>query len=148
MKTYIGKITKLNTNQIFVFGSNTQGRHGKGAALDAVKNFGAIYGQSKGLQGKSYAIVTKDLTKKIHPSIKQSSIKYQIQDLYNFADENEDLEFLIVYNGKGTNLNGYTNLDMAKMFYKASLPEGFPKNIVFEKEFYNLILEYKTKSIF
>mgnify|MGYP006877977877 FL=1 len=67
-KTYSGMIDKLNSNQIFVFGSNTQGRHGKGAALTARNKFGAIYGQAEGLQGQSYAIITKDLTKTTHPS--------------------------------------------------------------------------------
>src|SRR5208283_2768202 len=33
IKTYSGKITKLKPNQIIVVGTNTQGRHGKGAAL-------------------------------------------------------------------------------------------------------------------
>ena len=42
--TYSGTITRLEQNQIFVFGSNTQGRHGKGAALTARTKFGAIYG--------------------------------------------------------------------------------------------------------
>ena len=46
--------------QIFVFGSNLAGRHGKGAALWARKHHGAIYGQGEGLQGTSYAIPTKD----------------------------------------------------------------------------------------
>ena len=63
MKVYKGTILKLKPNQIFVFGSNTQGRHGKGAALCAKERFGAIYGQAYGLQGQSYAIVTKELLK-------------------------------------------------------------------------------------
>ena len=46
-KTYTGMIDKLNENQIFVFGSNTEGRHGKGSALKAKNNFGAIYGKSE-----------------------------------------------------------------------------------------------------
>lgn len=45
---------------IFVFGSNLAGRHGKGAALFARRNHGAIYGQGVGRQGNSYAIPTKD----------------------------------------------------------------------------------------
>ncbi len=47
--------------QIFVFGSNRQGRHGKGSALEAVRRHGAVYGQPDGLQGNSYGIVTKEL---------------------------------------------------------------------------------------
>jgi len=47
-------------DKVFVFGSNLAGRHGKGAALFALKERGAIYGQGIGLQGDSYAIPTKD----------------------------------------------------------------------------------------
>ena len=47
-------------NEVFVFGSNLAGRHGKGAALHARQQHGAIYGQGVGLQGSSYAIPTKD----------------------------------------------------------------------------------------
>ena len=50
IKTYTGIIEKLEPNQIFVFGSNTEGRHGKGAAKIARDKFGAIYGQAEGLR--------------------------------------------------------------------------------------------------
>lgn len=39
-KTYSGMIQNLAPNQVFVFGSNTQGKHGKGAALTAKINLG------------------------------------------------------------------------------------------------------------
>lgn len=45
--------------RIFVFGSNLAGRHGKGAALHALKHHGAIYGVGYGIQGNSFAIPTK-----------------------------------------------------------------------------------------
>jgi hypothetical protein len=60
-------IKDLKENEIFVFGSNRQGRHGKGSALTARNKFGAIYGQSEGLQGQSYAIITKELRKEYQP---------------------------------------------------------------------------------
>lgn len=44
---------------VFVFGSNLQGRHGKGAALAAVREYGATYGVGVGRQGMAYAIPTK-----------------------------------------------------------------------------------------
>lgn len=138
MKTYKGEATKLKPNQIFVFGSNTQGRHGKGAALCARLNFGAKYGQAYGLQGQSYAIVTKDLTKYKHPSISSEHIIEQIKKLYLFAIENPKLEFIIAYSGTKTNLNGYSNQEMVDMFSEIEIP----KNIVFEYEFSKLI---KTK---
>lgn len=136
MKTYKGMITELQPNQIFVFGSNTEGRHGKGAALFAREKCGAIYGQAKGLQGRSYAIVTKDLTKDNNkPSISKSVIKIQIKNLYDIALRLPDTEFLIAYSGTGKNLNNYSNEEMADMFNFPVIPH----NIVFEEEFAKLI---------
>ena len=59
-------IKELKENEIFVFGSNRQARHGKGAALTARNKFGAIYGQSEGLQGQSYAIIKRNYEKSIN----------------------------------------------------------------------------------
>lgn len=53
------RITHLEPGQIFVFGSNYGGRHSKGAALDARRLYGAVYGVSEGLMGQSYGIPTK-----------------------------------------------------------------------------------------
>lgn len=135
MKTYKYPLTKLPSNGIFVFGSNTQGRHGMGAALTARILFGAKYGQAKGLQGNSYAIITKDLTKTIHPSINKDDILKQINALYNYADDNLHLNFYIAYSGKGLNLNSYTPKEMADMFNYFNIPV----NIVFEEEFAKLL---------
>lgn len=138
-KTYSGMIQNLAPNQVFVFGSNTQGRHGKGAALTAKNKFGAIYGEAEGPQGQSYAIITKDLTKNTHPSRTPEQIKEQIHNLYEYARENPDKEFLVAYSGKGANLNAYSNQEMADMFGS----EPIPNNIVFEQEFNKLIpIEY------
>ena len=134
-KTYEGQISDLEPNQIFVFGSNTQGRHGKGAALTAKNKFGAVYGMARGLQGSSYAIVTKDLTKSQHPSRTEEEIQAEIRGLYDFAMNNDNLEFIIPYNCNGSNLNFYSSEEMAKFFSIFDIP----KNIVFEKEFYKLI---------
>ena len=51
-------ITRLEDNEIFVFGSNLSGFHGGGAARTALDAFGAVWGQGVGLQGQSYAIPT------------------------------------------------------------------------------------------
>ncbi len=135
METYNGTIQNIDSNQIFVFGSNTQGRHGKGSALFAKNKCGAIYGQAKGLQGNSYAIITKDLTKYIHPSISEEFIIEQINELYEYANNNLDKEFIVAYSGVGSNLNAYKPIEMAKFFNQKPIPT----NIVFEEEFYNLI---------
>jgi hypothetical protein len=44
------EIKKLEQGNIFVFGSNLSGRHGKGAAKTAL-GWGAKWGQGVGLQG-------------------------------------------------------------------------------------------------
>lgn len=59
---YEGNITP-EQNTIFVFGSNPEGIHGAGAALNAKNKFGAIEGIGFGLQGNSFALPTKDLKK-------------------------------------------------------------------------------------
>lgn len=140
MKTYTGYIKKLEPNQIFVFGSNPQGRHGRGAAATASKLFGAKHGQARGLQGQSYGIVTKDLTKRFHPSVPAKDIIKEIQQLYLFAASKPDWEFLIAYSGHGVNLNGYNNPQMAKMFASAPIPP----NIVFENTFFEMVMSWQA----
>lgn len=138
MKTYKFPIEKLEPNQIFVFGSNTQGRHRKGAALWAAANAGAIYGQAKGRQGQSYAIITKDLTKSSHPSVWWRDIYQQIKYLYKYASENPELDFLIAYRD-APNLNGYSPQEMASFFVIADVDIQIPDNIIFEESFAKLI---------
>ena len=136
-KTYTGLVNSLQDNQIFVFGSNTQGKHGAGAARTARDKFGAIYGQAEGLQGQSYAIITKDLTKddKKNPSRTKEQIIEQIHKLYEFARQNPNKEFLVAYSSTGRNLNYYSNEEMASMFAS----EPIPNNIVFEEGFNILV---------
>lgn len=140
--TFSGMVTSLKPNQIFVFGSNTQGRHGLGAAKTAKDKFGAKYGQAEGLQGQSYAIITKDLTKKEQPSRTPKQIKEQIHKLYEFARQNPDKEFLVAYSSTGKNLNHYSNKAMAEMFAS----EEIPSNIVFEEGFSSLVFSQKKGS--
>lgn len=139
-KTYKGFITSLPPNSIFVYGANTEGRHGAGAAKVAREKFGAVYGKT-GLQGQSYGIITKDLGATSHPSISIEAITKQIADLYELARQRPDLEFYVAYSGNGKNLNGYTSEQMASMFALHPVPD----NIVFEEEFYKLV--YSTLHI-
>lgn len=132
----------LTSNQILVFGSNTQGKHDKGLALIAKESYGAAYGQSMGLQGQSYAIITKDLTRSIQPSISKDFIIGQIKQLYIFAKIMPKLEFIVPYTLDGKNLNNYTGGDMIEMFKIAGIDNNklnIPDNIIFEEEFNNFI---------
>ena len=135
MKTYKGLLTNMPANGIFVFGSNTQGRHGKGAALTAKLKFGAIYGQARGLQGRSYAIVTKDLTKPVHPSIPKHEIIAEISVFYLYARTNPHKDYYVVYGVNVTNLSAYTPQEMADMFSSSPIPD----NIVFNDQFAKLV---------
>lgn len=137
--TYTGKITKLEPNQIFVFGSNTEGRHGKGAALFAKQKCGAIYGQASGPQGQSYAIVTKDLRSSRHPSIAAYYIANQISHLYDYCRRWSDKQFVVAYNAEGNNLNGYSPEQMAIMF---ATYHPIPANLMFEVGFKRLMDKY------
>lgn len=104
----------LDDNQIFCFGSNLEGRHGKGAAKRAMR-FGAKYGQARGLQGQAYAIPTKDL--QINKGLPLDEIKIYVNEFIEFAHKNEDKEFLVVE--IGCKLAGYTPNDIAPLFKDA-----------------------------
>lgn len=140
-KTYSGKITELQPNQIFVFGSNEGSSkggaptHGAGSAKLAKDKFGAIQGQSRGIQGQSYAIVTKKYYDVKKSSTPEEIIK-EIRGLYDYANKNTNKEFL-VSDYSESNLNGYTGQEMADMFVKAG---PIPSNIVFNENFDKLIL--------
>jgi len=138
MRTYKVPLLILPPNSIFVFGSNTQGRHGRGAALWAKQYAGAIYGQSEGRQGNSYAICTKDISIWPHKPMSKAYIVEQIETLYEFALHKQDNDFYIPYNTTTINLNGYTAEEMADMFKEAA-NLTIPDNIIFDEEFAKLI---------
>lgn len=136
-KTYTGLIEELPQNGIFVFGANTEGRHGAGAAKVALEKFGAVYGQV-GYRGRSYGIVTKDLNAAVHPSISRKEIIEQIKELYKEAQSVHfnTKDFYIAYSGTGFNLNHYTPQDMADMFRNSG---PIPSNIIFEEDFNRMV---------
>jgi hypothetical protein len=99
------------TSIIFVFGSNLAGRHGKGAALDALNYHGAEYGVGVGRTGKSYAIPTKD---QYLFTLPLSEIKNHVDEFLRYAREHPELIFSISRVGCG--LAGYTDKEIAPMF--------------------------------
>lgn len=109
---------------IFVFGSNLAGRHGKGAALCAAKEHGAIYGRGIGRQGNSYAIPTKD--RDLH-TLSLSTIQIYVNNFLHYAELNPTETFNVTRIGCG--LAGYTDTDIAPMFADAppncQLPQGW-----------------------
>tara|TARA_Y100000310_G_scaffold176646_1_gene176760 strand:- start:2240 stop:2605 length:366 start_codon:yes stop_codon:yes gene_type:complete len=113
-------INHLREDEIFVFGSNTQGRHGAGAARQALR-WGAQYGVPSGIQGRTYAVVTKDL-RLGRRSISMSRIQEQLLVLIEYASEHPNLNFLLTPIGCG--LGGYQLSEL-----EAILPP-LPNNIL------------------
>ena len=122
-------IHKLEPNQIFVFGSNEAGTHGKGAALQALK-FGAIRGVGEGIQGNTYGIPTKN--KKIK-TLSISKIDKYIKNFIKYASENNHLTFLVTSIGCG--YAGYNPKDIAPLFEEATKLD----NVYLPEEFWNFL---------
>lgn len=99
---------------MFVYGANLAGRHGKGAALYAVRHYGAIYGQGIGRQGQSYAIPTKDLRLKTLPL---EAIRVFVLQFLVYAKQHPELDFQVTRIGCG--LAGYRVSDIEPMFKNA-----------------------------
>jgi predicted NAD-dependent protein-ADP-ribosyltransferase YbiA (DUF1768 family) len=139
------KITKQNmpANGIFVFGSNTEGRHGLGAAKDAKNMFGAVQGQAEGLQGQSYAIITKDLAKGMKSiplfGMEGKSIAEGVKTFVEFANNNPDKKFYVTK--IGSKLAGYTEEEIKNIFdavnalYRDDIQNFIPDNVILPREF-------------
>lgn len=107
---------------IFVFGSNLAGRHGKGAALTAIRYWGAKRGEGIGRHGDSYAIPTKDENLKTLPL---DMIKYRIKQFLEYADQNPQEYFMLTPIGTGE--AGYTVEQIKALFD----PTQVPSNVLF-----------------
>ena len=114
-------IDELESNEIFVFGSNLAGRHGGGAARFAYKRFGAVWGQGVGLQGQSYAIPT------MQGGVE--TIRPYVDEFIAFAKAHSEYTFLVTPIGCG--IAGFKEEEIAPLFQAALevenivLPEAF-----------------------
>lgn len=134
-RTSSSNIQNLKEGEIFVFGSNQGGRHGKFAAKTALK-WGAKWGQAAGLQGRTYGIPTKD--KSVKRVLAITEIKPYVDDFIKFAKENPKLTFLVTEIGCGA--SGYKPKDIAPLFEEAvnipniHLPERFWHKLIKKEE--------------
>jgi len=112
---------------IFVFGSNLAGRHGKGSAKVAL-NWGAEYGKGSGRQGNSYAIPTKDSSLR---TLDLFTIKGYVDEFIQYANDHPDCHFICVAIGCG--LAGYTPNLMAPLF------KGVPANVSLPRDFQQVL---------
>ena len=114
-------ITRLEPNEIFVFGSNLEGFHGSGAARIAYKQFGAEWGVGVGRTGQCYAIPT------MQGGVE--TIRPYVDEFIRYAEQHPELTFLVTRIGCG--IAGFTDEQIAPLFTAAhdlsnvALPDGW-----------------------
>ena len=118
-------IRSLQSDEIFVFGSNLAGAHGGGAARVAYEDFGAEWGVGVGLTGQSYAIPT------MQGGVE--TIKPYVDDFIEFAKAHPDLFFYVTRIGCG--IAGFRDREIAPLFKEALAVE----NICLPETFVNLL---------
>jgi len=110
-------IHTLAPNEVFVFGSNLQGIHGKGAAKQALK-WGAKKFQGIGLAGQTYAIPTRDyhgMSK--FTTLPIEEIATHVLNFIQFAKANPGKKFMVTPVGTGN--AGYSHDQMFPLFKEA-----------------------------
>lgn len=114
-------VTELAPDEVFVFGSNIDGKHRAGAARAALE-FGAVWGEGRGLHGQTYAIVTMS-----GPDV----LAAEVTQFLRFAADHPELTFLVTPVGCG--IAGYTPEEVAPLF------AGSPRNVVLPEPFLAVI---------
>lgn len=117
-----GKITYLNDNEVFVFGSNLGGMHGGGAARVAYDQFGAVWGEGVGHFGKTYAIPT------MQGGVE--TIKPYVDQFIAYAAEHPELTFYVTRIGCG--IAGFRDDEIAPLFKDCKNMD----NVVLPKSFH------------
>jgi len=128
------KITELEENEIFVFGSNSLGKHFGGAARVAFDKFGAEWGIGEGRTGKCYAIPTLILptTESGEPvKVDKDDLQQSISTFVYYAWNHPELTFYVTK--LGTGIAGWKLEEIAPMFSGVK----YIRNIILPKEFEN-----------
>lgn len=129
-------ITELTREEVFVFGSNKEGRHLGGAARLASEKFGAQWGVGVGMTGQCYAIPT------MHGGIDE--IKPYVDEFIEYAYHHLDKLFLVTRIGCG--IAGFTDEQIAPLFKDArfahniSLPESFVRVLDIDRKFWKKLV--------
>ena len=116
IRTTSPTIINLLPGEVFVFGSNAAGRHGKGAAKTAL-GWGAVYGQASGLQGRTYGLPTVNAS--VRGTLPLDRIRRHVDVFIAFAASRPDLTFLVTEVGCG--LAGLSTKDVGPLF-RAAIP--------------------------
>lgn len=110
--------------RVFVFGSNRLGIHGKGAALYAREQLGAVQGKAEGLTGRAYALPT---CARPGVPLERLQVWWHVRRFLECALSLPDVRFFVSEVGCG--LGGFTPEDIGPMFRNApsncDLPPGW-----------------------
>ena len=120
------QVNILADGEIFVFGSNFQGRHLGGAARVAQEKYGAVWGIGEGLQGRSYAIPTMEGLENLAPAV---------QRFTSFAKQHQELKFFVTAIGCG--ITGYQADEIAPFFLNAA----YLPNVYLPLSFWKVIMD-------
>lgn len=120
------KLIDRTQRRIFVFGSNIQGIHGRGAALSAKQHHGARAGEGEGHWGWSYAIPTRHICAGRFMSLAVNVIEQYVSRFIEYASAHPDYVFNVTRIGCGH--AGYTDNQIAPLF------EGSPNNVLLPPE--------------
>jgi len=115
------RIDQLAPGEVFVFGSNIQGKHNGGAAKAAMLRFGAEYGVGEGHRGKSYAIPTVGC-----PFVVTAQA---VQRFIDYARHNRGIRFYVTPIGCGN--GGWDPKEMASLFSPAKDVENITLPLLF-----------------
>ncbi len=115
--------TLPSAGQIFVFGSNTAGRHGAGAARVAQERYGAQYGKAFGRMKMCYAIPTKDQYMRTLPL---ERIQHFIKAFKDYIKTVPEETFFVTRVGCG--LAGLEDAVVAPMFKGANFNCSFAED--------------------
>lgn len=117
MQSELAKTPMQQSYDVFVFGSNLAGIHGAGAAKRARLAYGAKVGVGIGLEGRSYALPTKD---KWLMTLPNEQIQKYIREFCRFAEANPGKRFFLTKVGCG--LAGLSESLVTLMFIRESPP--------------------------
>ncbi|WP_029065421.1 hypothetical protein [Labrenzia sp. DG1229] len=113
---------------VFVFWSNRAGRHGKGAALYAKKQFGAQRGVGEGRTGDAYAILTKGERLEL---LEWHQIEPLIERFVEYARPHPHVTFHLT--PVGTGLAGHST----EKLWVTLKPLGIPNNVLLTASWIN-----------
>lgn len=118
-----GDLPPEKTGWCFVYGSNRQGVHGKGAALIARQKYNAQLGQGEGFSPNltSYAVPTKNTP---YETLSLHAIKEHVDLFIKETYNHPDLYFWVT--ALGTGLAGYQHSQIAPLFKTANTNCSFP----------------------